>query len=459
MVAALAVVVSTQGSTETVTAGAGDASTQTAIVELNEFAIDPGRIQVSPGAATLRVINSGTMAHNIEIPDLSRATPDIAAGDEFELDLGGVVPGSYDVICNIPGHADSGMRATLIVGGGGNDAVDPAISSDGAMAMDNSTGSSGSVQEAFDNDQMEKDMTAGVSKYLDFAKLYSEDKVKRGNTKLEPKILEDGTKEFDLTAAITDWEVSPGKVVEAWTYNGIVPGPWIRVEPGDKVRVVLHNELPISTDAHLHGIDVPFDMDGLAPITQDYVRPGESFNYEFTASETPKLGMYHAHMHGQVAIVNGLFAIFQIGDVALPTGQQVAGVQIPDDLDPATIREVPIVVNDAGVIGMSINGKAFPETEPIMAKQGEWLRIDFYNEGLQGHPMHLHNAPQIVIGKDGYPLSSPYRIDTLWISPGERYSVLVKAEQKGTWAFHCHIVSHAENDQGLYGMVTTMIVS
>ena len=36
--------------------------------------------------------------------------------------------------------------------------------------------------------------------------------------------------------------------------------------------------------------------------------------------------------------------------------------------------------------------------------------------------------------------------------------MLVKADEVGTWAFHCHIVSHAENDQGLFGMVTAMVV-
>lgn len=117
-----------------------------------------------------------------------------------------------------------------------------------------------------------------------------------------------------------------------------------------------------------------------------------------------------------------------------------------------------MVLNDSGVIGMSLNGKGFPMTEPVVAAKGEWVLIHFYNEGLQGHPMHLHRQPQIVVAKDGFPLESPYRMDTVWVSPGERYSVLVKAEEVGTWAFHCHIVSHAENDDGLYGMVTTMIV-
>ena len=57
-----------------------------------------------------------------------------------------------------------------------------------------------------------------------------------GNVPLAPTVLADGTKQFTLTASIIDWEVEPDKTVQAWTYNGTVPGPWIKVDPGDKVR-------------------------------------------------------------------------------------------------------------------------------------------------------------------------------------------------------------------------------
>src|SRR4029450_2262954 len=93
----------------------------------------------------------------------------------------------------------------------------------------------------------------------------------QGNEPLEPKVLADGTKEFELTAAVTPWEVEPGKTVDAWTYNGMAPGPMIHVNVADKARIVVHNELPMGTDVHLHGIDVPNAMDGVAPITQDLI--------------------------------------------------------------------------------------------------------------------------------------------------------------------------------------------
>jgi FtsP/CotA-like multicopper oxidase with cupredoxin domain len=82
------------------------------------------------------------------------------------------------------------------------------------------------------------------------------------------------------------------------------------------------------------------------------------------------------------------------------------------------------------------------------------------------HPMHLHGIPQTVIAKDGFPLPQPYKVDTLTIAPGERYTVAVQpttehlgADGKpGVWAFHCHILTHAESSQGMFGMVTTFIV-
>jgi FtsP/CotA-like multicopper oxidase with cupredoxin domain len=430
-------------------ASAAGGLSPTVELTLTEFAIEPASISADAGKLVLRVVNEGTMVHNVEVQELGKKTIDLQPGATAELDLGDVPAGHYTIFCNIPGHADSGMTGMLMVGSAD-------MGTDGATSDPPSNGSA--VQEEFDNAQMEKDMTAGVNQFLDYAGQYASGDLTTGNQRLEPEVLDDGTKRFELTAAITDWEVSPGKTVKAWTYNGMVPGPWIRVEPGDKVQLVLENDLPISTDVHLHGVDVPFDQDGVAPITQDYIRPGDTYTYRFTTLPTPKLGMYHAHMHGQTAIVNGLFAIFQVGDAALPTGQTVGGVEVPEDLTMADVQEVPMVVNDAGVIGLSLNGRSFPMTPPIAAKKGDWLVIHFFNEGLQGHPMHLHRQPQLVFSKDGYPLAAPYRMDTLWVSPGERYSVLVKAEDIGTWAFHCHIVSHAENDKGLFGMVTAMVV-
>ena len=80
------------------------------------------------------------------------------------------------------------------------------------------------------------------------------------------------------------------------------------------------------------------------------------------------------------------------------------------------------------------------------------------NEGTQIHPMHLHGMPQLVIAKDGYPLANPSIEDTVTVAPGERYTVLVTPPSPGTWVWHCHILPHAENDNGMFGMVTALVV-
>jgi FtsP/CotA-like multicopper oxidase with cupredoxin domain len=428
-------------------------------VALSEFEISPNRVVV-PKGGSLALTNNGSVVHNVAVTGTAVKSIDLNGGQTGTLDVSSLDPGEYEIFCAISGHKEAGMTATLVITDGSAASAEAAAGAEGGA--DHASHDDIAELDPADehaqriNREFEEAMTGGVQAFLANAEKYAAGEIDKGNTPLEPEILPDGTKRFRVTAAITDWEVEPGKVVKAWTYNEQVPGPWIRVEPNDKVEVVFTNNLPISSDIHWHGLSVPFEMDGVAPITQDYVRPFEEFTYSFTASSQPELGMYHAHMHGQVAIVNGLFGVVQVGDVDLPRGRTINNVEIPADLQIA--QEIPMVLNDAGVIGLTLNGKGFPLTEPIVANKDDWVLIHFYNEGLQGHPMHLHRQPQIVVAKDGFPLAEPYRMDTIWVSPGERYSVLVKAEEVGTWAFHCHVVSHAENDNGLFGMVTVMIV-
>src|SRR5690606_24627349 len=255
----------------------------------------------------------------------------------------------------------------------------------------------------------------------------------------------------------------PGQVVEAWTYNGTVPGPTLRGEVGDKIRVRLINKLPMGTDVHMHGMVLPNEMDGVAPITQELVKPGEEFVYEYEVTE-PAVAMYHPHHHGQMQMPNGMWGamIFSpkggggSADYTISRGRTVSGVEIPADLRVA--QEHNMVLNDAGVIGLSLNGKSFPATQPYALKQGDWMLVNYYNEGLTYHPMHLHQFPQLVVARDGIPLDEPYWADTVTVGPGERYTVLFNANKPGVWVWHCHILNHAEREEGMFGMVTAVKV-
>ena len=75
-------------------------------------------------------------------------------------------------------------------------------------------------------------------------------------------------------------------------------------------------------------------------------------------------------------------------------------------------------------------------------------------------PWHLHGMHFQVVARDGWPLgAAAFRCDTLGVNPGERYDVVVDCDNPGAWAFHCHILTHAESQHGMFGMVTALIVS
>ena len=264
----------------------------------------------------------------------------------------------------------------------------------------------------------------------------------KGNQILEPR-LEKGAKVFDLETSIVQWEVEPGRRVEAWTYNGQVPGPQIRVREGDRVRLNLKNGLEESTAIHFHGLEVPNDQDGVPFITQPPVKPGETYTYEFIV---PNAGshMYHSHHNSAKQVGLGLLGAF------------IVEPKEPRPVEQADVDYV-MILND-GFHGYTLNGKGFPATEPIVAKRGQRVRIRYMNEGMMIHPMHLHGMHMTVIDKDGWPQPQPWKCDTINIAPGERWDVIVEATNPGTWAFHCHILPHAETEHGMFGMVTVMIV-
>ena len=407
-------------------------------ITLTEFAMSPAMPQVPAGDVTLRVTNSGTMVHNVTFPDGGQTTGDIQPGETTTLELKGLEEGDMEFICTIPGHTASGMTGMLMVGAAGSTASGTGEGdAEGGDGMDSM------------GDMTWQEMDAAMEERA--LRFVEEPKGTFGGTRLEPTITADGTKEFELTAEIVDWEVEPGKVVKAWTYNGIVPGPEMKVDVGDKVRIILHNELPESTLIHFHGVRVPNSMDGVDPYTQDPVEPGSSFTYEFTALE-PAVGMYHSHHNAQTQVPNGLAGALLIGDMPIPESLAEYGITKVD-------QSVNMVLNDAGTIGLSLNGKSFPATEAYTAKVGETMLVNYYNEGLTSHPMHMHQPVGWIIAKDGIPLDEPMPGDTIVIAPGERYTVLYHFIDPGVWAWHCHILNHAEGPTGMFGMVTAVIVS
>ncbi|MEW6470897.1 MAG: multicopper oxidase domain-containing protein [Actinomycetota bacterium] len=390
-------------------------------VAMKEFAFDPNTVMVDAGGV-LKVANRGAAPHILAIDGTDLATPELQPNATAGLKVDSLKPGTYALSCTIPGHKAAGMTGELMVMDGG-------AAQHGGMPMMN--------QGRMDAAPMDALMAVRT-------KAFPAKTEGLGGQVLAPTVLPDGTKQWELTTKIVDWEIEPGKFVKAWTYNGVTPGPTLKADIGDKVRIVLHNELPESTVIHFHGLLTPNSMDGVPDITQEPVKPGHSFTYEFVA-KGPAVGMYHSHHNAQVQVPNGLAGAFLVGQIPPPAGVKIT-------------QEIPMMLNDAGTIGLSLNGKSFPATAPVAVKPGESVLVHYLNEGVMSHPMHLHGQIQKVIAKDGIPLQFPYEADTINVAPGERYTVLVQAAEPGVWAWHCHILPHAEREDGMFGMVTAMIV-
>lgn len=306
------------------------------------------------------------------------------------------------------------------------------------MGATSSAGSTASNQAAMTADEMDAMHEAGITSFPAPTAGF-------GGQPLVP-IMDGDVKIFNLIAQPVEWEYQPGLFAEAYGYNGVLPGPEIRVTEGDKIRVIVTNQLPESTAVHFHGVMVPNAMDGVPFITQPPIKPGNSFIYEFPIREgNAGTHMYHSHHNSTEQVGRGLLGPFIIEP------------KDPSSRPPFDV-EYTVVLNDGPIGGYSLNGKSFPATAPFTAKLGQRVLFRFMNEGQMIHPMHLHGMPMEVIAEDGYILPQSYKRDTIQIEPGARMEAIVEATELGVWAFHCHVLSHAETQNGMFGMVTVLIV-
>lgn len=349
----------------------------------------------------------------------------IDGGASTTLRVDALAPGTYQLLCTVAGHADLGMVAQLVVG--------EVEGAGGASGAPGSSGMGSMMGGGMTAEEMARGHKEGVE-------AFPAETRGQGNVPLRPTI-QGGVKVFELTATETKWETEPGTFVDAMAYNGQIPGPEIRVHPGDRVRIVLSNQMSQPTTLHLHGLTVPNRADGVPYITQDPIMPGGYYVYAFRVTDSPGMYVFHSHFNSTEQVGKGLYGAF----IVEPRGG--FGYEV----------EATVFLGD-GPTGYVLNGKGFPATQPIVANRGDDVLIHLANDGAMIHPMHLHGYHFEVIAQDGFPLEQPYMADTLMIAPGQRYDVVVRANYPGAWAFHCHILPHVEGPQGMFGMVTALIV-
>ena len=263
--------------------------------------------------------------------------------------------------------------------------------------------------------------------------------------------MENGVKVFKLVAEEIDHEMAPGTNIKAWGFNGATPGPTIEVVQGDRVRILVENQLPEEAAVHWHGVLLPSGMDGVSGLSQPPIPPGRTFAYEFTINQDPGTQMYHAHADEMVQIGLGTMGMLIIHpkDPSFERVDRDFAIFLNEwHVPPGSYRPDPSVMTDFNLF--SFNSRIFPGTAPMIAKTGQRVRFRIGHVGQDVHPIHVHGHRWQITGTDGGPVpkSARYWETTVLVAPGQTRDVIIDSAIAGDWAFHCHKRHHPMNAMG-----------
>jgi len=232
---------------------------------------------------------------------------------------------------------------------------------------------------------------------------------------------------FELTAAPTELPLIDGKQLAVWAYNGQVPGPTLRVRLGETIRVRFTNKLPQDTTIHWHGVRLPNAMDGVPYITQQPVRPGETFVYEFTPKDAGTF-WFHPHVRASEQVERGLYGVLVVED-AKPAPYSRELVWVLDDwlldqtgqIAPDFNTRHDLAMDGRWGTAITINGK----TNTLLRVQpGERIRLRLLNSanGRVFKP-DFGELDAKIIAVDGLYLRTPIPARDFELAPGNRLDI------------------------------------
>jgi FtsP/CotA-like multicopper oxidase with cupredoxin domain len=259
-----------------------------------------------------------------------------------------------------------------------------------------------------------------------------------------PYAMDGGVKVFHLIAEPVKRELMPGRVIDAWGYNGVCPGPTIEANRGDRIRIILDNHLPEPTTMHWHGLEIPIQMDGMPYISQQPIMPGGRFVYEFTLDQD---GTFFYHSHGAMQEMIGMTGLFILHP------RHAYAPRVDHDFG-LVLQEWALLPNNSvpntanmEFNWLTLNGKVGPATTPLVVRQGSRVRIRMVNIGMDHHPVHLHGHTFVVTGTEAgrQPESTWGPGNTVLVGVAQARDIEFVADNPGDWMIHCHLPHHMMN--------------
>lgn len=234
--------------------------------------------------------------------------------------------------------------------------------------------------------------------------------------------------EYGLEASEFNWDIAPGKTIEAWGFNEQVPGPLLKANVGDTLVVRVTNNLKEPTLIHWHGLRIPASMDGTGAV-QKPIEPGEVFEYRFVVPDAGTF-WYHSHFNETVQCERGMYGALIVEDKADPVTDGEKILMIDDmKLDVGNKFTKPgwlvprIIERHDGREGSTllINGK---ENSEIDIHAGQTERWRFINSSSARYfVLSLGGKEFKIIGTDGGLLEHPRTVTEVLLTPGERIDI------------------------------------
>ncbi len=243
---------------------------------------------------------------------------------------------------------------------------------------------------------------------------------------------------FLLEAGVIKKELG-GKPFYLYAYNRQVPGPILEVEQGSKLSVEFKNELGQPTTVHWHGLRLKNENDGVPGVTQEEVKPGETFRYEL---EFPDEGAYWYHPHAREELQQelGLYGVILVEpkNTVYYNAVNREEVLVLDDLLLKEGELYPFFKSTTNFAAMGRYGnQPFVNGEfqyRLSLKKGEVVRFYLLNAAnVRPFQFAIEELKLKVVGGDSGKYAEEFLADDVTIAPSERYIAEVQFEKPGKY--------------------------
>jgi FtsP/CotA-like multicopper oxidase with cupredoxin domain len=250
--------------------------------------------------------------------------------------------------------------------------------------------------------------------------------------------------DYTLRIAPTRLELAPGKVIETFAYNSIVPGPVLRLREGRQVSIDIRNDTDVDDIIHWHGLFVPAAADGAMEEGSPMVPRGGMRRYTFTPKPAGTR-WYHSHNMAMTdlrrSLYSGMYG-FLIVEPTVDPGRYDQEVLLAVHhwegswVSMQDIRTGPPADNGLEVMykSASFNDKMLGHGEPVRVREGQRVLFRLLNASpTENITLALPGHRLTVIALDGNPVPSRQSVDTLFLAPAERADVIVEMNRPGIW--------------------------